>query len=153
MGGKVYVYRRDGSPVWQCSTYLKGRNWRVSTKEDALDQAKQFAENWYLGLRGQDKAGLLKGEKTFKNAAVKFTNEYEVITEGERSPKWVAGHQARLRLHLLPFFGKMGLSEITPGAVQDYRVHRIRRLRTTHQVTAIRGEANAAMWCRNRSVS
>ncbi len=59
------------------------------------------------------------------NAAEKFTREYEVITEGERSPKWVQGHQIRLRLHLLPFFGKMGLSEVTPGAVQDYRVHRI----------------------------
>ncbi|WP_230640365.1 site-specific integrase [Shinella sumterensis] len=43
--------------------------------------------------------------------------------------KWgqfrVEGHSIRLRLHLIPFFGKMGLSEITAGTVQDYRVHRI----------------------------
>ena len=29
-----------------------------------------------------------------------------------------------MRVHLLPFFGKMGLSEITPGQVQEYRIHR-----------------------------
>lgn len=30
----------------------------------------------------------------------------------------------RLRNHLVPFFGEMGLSEITPGQVQEYRIHR-----------------------------
>ena len=35
------------------------------------------------------------------------------------------GPQGRIRLHLIPFFGKMGLSQITSGAVQDYRVDRI----------------------------
>ncbi len=74
---------------------------------------------------GKLRAGLLKTEKTVKDTAEKITKEYEVITKGERSPKWVAEHQARLRLHLLPFFGLMGLSEVTPGSVQDYRVHRI----------------------------
>jgi integrase len=90
-----------------------------------LAQAKAFAEDWYLGLRGKLAAGLLKTEKTFAEAAKKFEQEYAVITEGERSPKWVEGHSIRLRLHLVPFFGKMGLSEITAGTVQDYRVHRI----------------------------
>ncbi len=126
LGGKVYVYRREGSPVWQCSTYMKGRNWRVSTREDGLDQAKQVAEDWYLRLRGEDKAGILKSEKTFNQAADKFIEEYMTLTEGQRSPKWAESHEARLRLHLRPFFGKMGLSEIDEGAVQDYRVHRMK---------------------------
>ncbi len=126
LGGKVYVYRREGSPVWQCSTYMKGRNWRVSTREDGLEQAKQVAEDWYLRLRGEDKAGILKSEKTFNQAADKFLEEYATLTEGERSPKWAASHEARLRLHLRPFFGKMGLSEIDEAAVQDYRVHRMK---------------------------
>jgi len=30
-----------------------------------------------------------------------------------------------LRLHLLPFFGSLGLSQITAGTAQEYRVHRI----------------------------
>ncbi len=124
LGGKVKVYRRGGL-VWHCSASVKGRQYRASTKETGLEQAKAFAEDWYLGLRGKLAAGLMKTEKTLAEAAKKFEQEYAVITEGERSPKWVAGHSIRLGLHLIPFFGKMGLSEITAGTVQDYRVHRI----------------------------
>jgi len=58
-GGKVYVYQREDSPVWQCSTYLDGKNRRVSTKEKSLGKAKDFAEGWYLRLRQ------LKSEGTF----------------------------------------------------------------------------------------
>jgi hypothetical protein len=53
-----------------------------------------------------------------------FLKEYETITEGHRYPHWVEGHQIRLRLHLLPFFGEFGVSEVTAGKVQEYRVHR-----------------------------
>ena len=70
-------------------------------------------------------AGEIINEKTFKDAADQFVREYEVITEGQRSPKWVEGHKARIRLHLLPFFGHMGLSEVTAGKVQEYRIHRM----------------------------
>ncbi len=90
-----------------------------------MSDAKQFAEDWFLELRGKARAGLLKTEKSFAEAAEQFLKEYEVITEGQRSVKWVEGHGIRLRLHLLPFFGKLGLSEVTPGKVQDYRVHRM----------------------------
>jgi hypothetical protein len=34
------------------------------------------------------------------------------------------GHKIRLRLHLVPFFGELGVSEVTAGKVQEYRVHR-----------------------------
>lgn len=126
MGGKVQVYRRENSRHWQCSTYLNGRNHRKSTKEDSLAHAKQIAEDWYLELRGKSRAGLLKkSEQSFRQAAQRFLNEYEIITAGERSPLWVKGHEIRLRLHLLPFFGDMGVSEIMAGKWQDYHVHRI----------------------------
>jgi integrase len=124
LGGKVHVYRRDNSSLWQCSTYLAGKNRRVSTKEDGLAKAKDFAEDWYLGLRGKVRNGEITGEKTFREAAVQFEREYQIITEGQRNAEYVQGHSARLRVHLVPFFGDMGLSEITPGQVQEYRIHR-----------------------------
>jgi hypothetical protein len=31
---------------------------------------------------------------------------------------------ATSRLHLVPFFGNLGLSEITAGKIQEYRIHR-----------------------------
>ncbi len=125
LGNKVHVYKRDNSRYWQCSTYLKGKNRRTSTKEESLQHAKQFAEDWYLELRGKARAGTLKDEKTFKEAAELFLREYEVITEGDRSPKWVQGHEIRLRVHLNPFFGDLALSDVTAGKVQEYRVNRM----------------------------
>jgi integrase len=130
LGGLVQLYRRDKSRFWQCSASYRGRQFRASTKEDDLPQAQQFAEDWYLEVRGKSRAGLLKIEKTFQVAAEKFLKEYQIITENQRSPRWVEGHGIRLRLHLVPFFGELGLSEVTPGKVQEYRMHRITTSRT-----------------------
>lgn len=124
MGGKLHVYRRENSGNWQCSTYLAGKNWRVSTKEDSLSHAKDFAEDWYLGLRGKSRVGELKTGKTFKQAADQFLLEYEIITAGERNAQYVKGLGEKIALHLLPFFGNKVLSEVTPGLVQEYRIHR-----------------------------
>jgi len=124
LGGKVHVYRRDNSSRWQCSTYLVGKNRRVSTKEESLGKAKDFAEDWYLELRGKARNGEISNEKTFREAAAQFEREYQIITQGQRNPEYVEGHTRRLNVHLLPFFGQMGLSEITPGQVQEYRIHR-----------------------------
>src|SRR5262249_19247441 len=98
MDGKLHVYKRDDSSVWQCSTYLAGKNWRVSTKEESLSHAKEIAEDWYLGLRGKARNNELKAGKTFKQVAEHFVNEYEVLTLGERNPDYVKSHGLRLRV-------------------------------------------------------
>ena len=125
LGGRVQLYKRDDGRFWQCSASIKGRQFRATTGEEELSLAKDVAEDWYLGLRGKLKTGQLKTEKTFSEAAELFEKEYGVITEGQRSPRWVAGHQIRLRVHLTPFFGDLGVSEVTAGKVQEYRVHRM----------------------------
>jgi integrase len=123
-GGKLHVYKRPPGRIWQCSAYIKGKNRRVSTREERLALAKEFAEDWYLDLRGRAREGNLKNEKTFSQAAEKFRREYGVITQGQRSEQYVRGMMAKLDNYLIPFFGDKGLSEITPGLVQEYRVHR-----------------------------
>lgn len=124
MGGKLHIYKRDNSRFWQCSTYLRGKNWRNTTKEESLSHAKEIAEDWYLELRGKARAGVLTSGPTFKKAADQFLAEYETITQGQRSPEWVKTYALMLRLYLVPYFGKMALSEITAGKVQEYRIHR-----------------------------
>jgi integrase len=124
MGGKLHVYKRENSQLWQCSTYLGGKNRRRSTKEESLALAKEIAEDWYLELRGKHRRGEITNDKTFRQAAAQFEVEYEVITEGQRSKQYVQAHKDRLRVHLIPFLGELGVSQITPGKVQEYRVHR-----------------------------
>jgi len=129
-GGKIQLYRRGDSRIWHCSASVAGKQHRTSTKEDNFDLAKHIAEDWYLTLRGKNHAGLLKHEKTFQQCADQFLKEYEIITEGQRSPRWVEGHGIRLRVHLLPFFGEFGVSEVTAGKLQEYRMHRMTTSRT-----------------------
>jgi integrase len=125
LGGMVQLYQRPNSSYWQCSASVGGKQRRGSTRTDSLTQARDIATDWYLTLMGKDRAGLLVSEKTFSQAAEQFLKEYTLITEGQRSVRWVEGHGIRLRLHLVPFFGTLGLSQVTPGKVQEYRMHRI----------------------------
>jgi integrase len=124
MGGKLHLYKRPNSSHWQCSTCLDGYNRRRSTKTDSLEHATEIAEDWYLGLRGKRQAGSLRTGKTFRVVAEQFFKEYEVLTEGQRSPKWVKLLKQKLDRYLVPYFGPTTVSEITPGKVQEYRVHR-----------------------------
>jgi integrase len=124
LGGKVHVYKRPNSSHWQCSSYFAGKNRRTSTKEDSLSKAKEIAEDWYLQLRGKLRNGEIKTEKTFREASEQYLREYEIITQGERNKDYVKGQHWRSEGHLIPFFGRMGLSEITAGKVQEYRIKR-----------------------------
>src|ERR1700674_147693 len=124
MRGNLHLYRRGDGKHWQCATYVDGKNHRVSTREESFERAKDFAEDWFLGLKGKQRVGDIVSEKTFRYAAKQFSREYELITQGRRNAQYVAGHDRRLKLHLLPFFGKMGLSQISSGQLQEYRIHR-----------------------------
>ncbi|MGA8087814.1 MAG: site-specific integrase [Terracidiphilus sp.] len=125
LGGKVHVYKRPNSSSWQCATYLAGRNRRTTTKEDSLSKAKEFAEDWYLQLRGKLRDGELKTGKLFRDAAKLYLREFDIMTQGQRSAKYASGQHARANGYLIPFFGSMVLPEITAGKVNEYRVHRL----------------------------
>ena len=50
--------------------------------------------------------------------------EYDIITQGQRNERYVDGQHWRSSVHLVPFFGNLGISEITAGKIQEYRIHR-----------------------------
>jgi integrase len=134
LGGKVHVYRRPNSSSWQCASYLAGKNRRTTTKEDSLSKAKEVAEDWYLQLRGKLRDGELKSGKLFREAGKLYLREFDIITQGERSPTYARGQHARTDGHLIPFFGNMVLPEITSGKVNEYRIRRL------EQSKALRGK-------------
>ncbi len=129
MGGKLHVYKRDNSRYWQCSSYIGGKNRRMSTKAESLAHAKEVAEDWYLELRGKQKRGELRSGKMFNFVADQFEREFEIITLGERNVEYVQGIKDKLRVYLRPYFGDRSVKEITPGLVQEYRIHRIQNPR------------------------
>lgn len=115
--------------------------------------AKEFAVEWYMekcteerrrrrgGVPlsssyqipnvGTDRASVARPRRTpsssptFREAAKAFIEEFEVITLGERSEKYVGGKRLHIDVHLQPFFGNRPISEINAGLVQDYRAHRM----------------------------
>ena len=152
MDGTLHVYRREGSRFWQCATYLGSRNHRQTTKEVSLAAAKDFARDWYMERCVEDRQRRRGGVSllgvpvqpvvadpgppaesrrqrssrgpSFEDAATAFTNEFEVITLGERNAGYVKSKSDIVRVHLLPFFGDTALEDITAGKVQEYRLHR-----------------------------
>ena len=105
---------------------MNGRNYRSTTKVESLAEAKDIAEDWYLEKRGKARSGELpSGGKSFKQAADVFLKEVDALLADERAPGYLYEHDWRLRVHLLPFFKGKALSEITPGLVQEYRIHRM----------------------------
>ena len=89
LGGKVHLFKRAQSNYWQCAASVGGKQRKFSTKQSSLERAKDVAEDWYFTLLGKKRAGELLSEKTFRQAAEKFLQEYTVLTVGERSPRWV----------------------------------------------------------------
>lgn len=159
INGRVHVYKRPGSPFWQCSTYLAGKNRRASTKHETAESAKKFAEDWYFDQRAQHRpiapsdgspstpAPTKPRGPTFGAVAEIFERECEIMTAGLRGPEYVKNHKLMLQAHLLPFFGDTAVSQVTSSAVQNYRVHRAVNCKTgkpparstiTHELTTLR---------------
>jgi hypothetical protein len=78
-------------------------------------------------VRGKLRAGEIKSEKTFREAE-HYLHESEIMTQGQRNKRYVDGQRWRCRIHLVPFFGNLGISEITAGNIQEYRIHRHREV-------------------------
>lgn len=123
--GRLQLYMRSGGRFWQMAARVGKTRFRETTKEESLARAKDVAEEWYLGLRGKLRNGeIVKKEKTFSDAAEGYLREIRVLAASTRSPKYVQLLELRLKVHLIPFFGDKGLSEINRGLVQAYRVKR-----------------------------
>jgi hypothetical protein len=116
--GRVHVYKRESSRYWQCFTFLDGQRHRASIKEDSLGKAKDFAEDWYLTLRGKLAKGERLREKTFAEAADQFMKEFTLITGGDRSPVYIKNMQRQLKKVIPPFL--MGSISRTHAAIFSF---------------------------------
>jgi hypothetical protein len=124
LNGRLHLYRAPHSQFWQCSASINRKQHRRSTREASLAQAKQIAEAWFFDLYRKARAGPRKTGKTFEAAARQFIKTRGATRPDQLNARALVAHEARLRLHLLPFFGDLRLSEITIGKIQEYRLFR-----------------------------
>ena len=123
--GRLQIYRRNGSRCWNCAARVGGQRFRSTTGVELLEQAKDVAEEWYLGLRGKLREGkIVPKEKTFGDACEQYLREARVLAATVRSPTYIQLLELRLNVHVLPFFKDKPLSAVNKGLVQSYRVKR-----------------------------
>jgi integrase len=77
------------------------------------------------GFEERTARAFLRSAKTFKEAAARFLEEFEILTSGERHAGYVEKMDRQIRVHLNPFFGDFVVTEVTPGLFQEYRIHRM----------------------------
>ena len=146
---------KRGQVWWMRFTY-KGRQVRKPTNVTDKKLAEkihhkvmtQLAENqWLDKLEGED--------KTFKELADKYINEYAKLNK--RS--WQKD-QERLNNHLIPFFGEMIVTEITPKAISAYKGYRYKKdispATINRELTIMKHMYTMAVkeweWCRDNPV-
>ena len=152
--GRLQIYKRENGRFWSCAARVGGQRFRQTTSEEALDRAKDVAEDWYLDLRGKLRAGQIVSsvskEKTFGAAAESYLSEVRVLAASVRSPKYISLMELRMNAHVLPFFKDKPLAAINKGMVQTYRV---KRAEQTIEKTATKGEDGAPDSLRHSYIS
>ena len=93
MDGKLYVYRRERSPCWQCAAYLDGKNYRRSTRQRSAVLAIDFAREWFLDRLAEQRLGLLAGRAAV--SAANPSNEPFVEQAGLPAPRPTATARTR----------------------------------------------------------
>jgi hypothetical protein len=100
LAGKIYVYKRPNSSLWQCSTYLAGKKRRISTKEEGLAKAKEIAQDWYLKLRENSAPEKIKTDKDLSRSLRTLPARVRHHDAGATQPRICGLPRPPSRLHL-----------------------------------------------------
>jgi len=110
---------------WYMAAYIgasrQKQQSRISKLLGKFDLAPTAPESTSASRRASKAAA---SGHTFREAAEKFVAEYNIITQGQRNEQVAKGHELRINVHLIPFFGDKPIDEINAGLVQEYRMKR-----------------------------
>lgn len=142
--------------VWWMRFTHKGKQVRKPTNVTDKKLAEKIHHKVMTQLaEGQWLDKLEGADKTFKELAEKYINEYAKINK--RS--WQKD-QERLNNHLIPFFGEMIVTEISPKVISAYKGHRYKKdiapATINRELTIMKHMYTMAVkeweWCRDNPV-
>jgi integrase len=116
---KLHLYMRPNSEYWWCRFYHQGKAHRASTKSKNKPDAETFAADWYFNKQVDIKAGIITSKKkqlpTVKDASIAMHNRFRSLVErGKRTQSYLDGIVKVLNKHILPYFGDIPVTEVTP---------------------------------------
>ena len=119
--GEVVLYLRPDSAVWQVRYKLFDRKWHcVSTRQRRLDWAKRVAGEMYDRARFREEEGLPQKTKRFDAIARECIKTLEMEIERGIRRETNKDYIRTINKYLVPFFGKLMLSNITVEKVRLY---------------------------------
>jgi integrase len=119
--GEVVLYLRPDSAVWQVRYKLFDRKWHcVSTRQRRLDWAKRVAGEMYDRARFREEEGLPQKTKRFDAIARECIKVLEMEIERGIRRETNKDYIRTINKYLVPFFGKLMLSNITVEKVRAY---------------------------------
>ena len=123
--GEVVLYLRPDSRVWQVRYKLFSRKWRcVSTRQKQLDWAKRVAVEIYDRARFREEEGLPQKSIRFDALANECIRILKVEIERGIRPITNMDYIRAMNNYLIPFFGKLQLTNITTQKVAEYEAWR-----------------------------
>jgi hypothetical protein len=123
--GEVVLYLRPDSRVWQVRYKLFDRKWRcVSTRHRQLDWARKAAGKIYDRARFRQEEGLPQKSIRFDALAKECLNILKVEIERGIRPNTNMDYIRAMNNYLIPFFGKLHLTSITPQKIAEYEAWR-----------------------------
>ena len=123
--GEVVLYLRPDSRVWQVRYKLFDRKWRcVSTRHRQLDWAKRVAGEIYDRARFRQEEGLPQKSIRFDALAKECLKILKVEIERGIRPNTNMDYIRAMNNYLIPFFGKLHLTSITPQKIAEYEAWR-----------------------------
>jgi hypothetical protein len=125
IGEKVYVYKRPNSSLWQCASYFAGKNRRTSAKEESLSPRPRKSPRTGTYSFGENSAqARSRAKRPFARCLSSIYTSTTSLRRDNANERYVDGQHWRSSVHLVPFFGNLGISELTSGKIQEYRIHR-----------------------------
>ena len=144
LDGKVTVFKRPSSTLWQCKFKLSNGVWHTTTTgTDDLAQARIQAVAIYETTKIKLDAGLAISSKTFKQLALEeLANMTRALNASVGKTTYIDYNQA-INKYLIPFFGKYEIDKITFDVIADFEAWRTAEMGKVPKASTKQNHASA----------
>jgi hypothetical protein len=126
--GKVNVFKRKTSPVWQCRFTIGNCVIRKSTNQVDFEKAKEEAAELYITARVRHKDGTPVVSKTFKSIAELAKKAMQTSLKNGTGKVSFNDYVECIDLWLIPFFGSKFITSIDHSALVEFDQWRQQKL-------------------------
>lgn len=126
--GDIKLYKRARSSVWQATFNIDGHWVRVSTKRKDLEEAKAEAKTQMVEYQFRQKHQLPVVSKRFGDVARLAIVEMKKALAAEAGKKTYLDYIIVIERYLIPFFGKMLVTNIDYEILRDFDRWRVEKM-------------------------